>query len=74
MVDPTSAQSSAWIGQRCAAGPALASVRAAELHAVNLCSVADELEEAFWARLKSEPVSTTSGLVEQQRLFTRGRP
>jgi hypothetical protein len=71
MTKPTRAQALTWIAQWRSAGPALARVRAAELEEVDLWRVADELEEALWARLRSEPASQTSGLVEQQRLFHR---
>ncbi len=54
-----------------AAGPALARVRAAELESVDLWRVGDELEEALWARVRAEPAATSTGLVEQQRLFAR---
>lgn len=53
------------------AGPALARVRAAELEEVDLWQVGEELEEALWVRVRTEPVSQRSGLVEQQRLFAR---
>lgn len=31
------------------------------------------LSQAFWVALHSSPPSQTSGLIEQQRLFMRGR-
>lgn len=73
MTQPTKAQAQRWAAQWRAAGPALARVRAAELQSVDLWRVAEELEEAFWARVRSEPESDTSGLVEQQRVFARDR-
>lgn len=73
MIPPTSAEAHAWAAQWQAAGPALARVRAAELQAVDLWRVADELEEALWARLRADPDSRAPGLVEQQRLFARSR-
>ncbi|MEO6444525.1 MAG: hypothetical protein ABIZ91_16510 [Gemmatimonadaceae bacterium] len=74
MTQPTKAQAQQWAAQWRAAGPALARVRAAELRGVDLWRVADELEEAFWVRVHSEPDSRAPGLVEQQRLFARARP
>ncbi|MEX2180711.1 MAG: hypothetical protein WD771_01590 [Gemmatimonadaceae bacterium] len=71
MIKPTEAQAQAWMSQWRAAGPALARVRARELEAVDLWRVADELEEALWARVRAEPVDRSSGLVAQQRLFAR---
>lgn len=71
MIKPTEAEALAWMSQWRAAGPALARVRAAELADVDLTRVADELEEALWARVRAEPASRSSGLVEQQRLFAR---
>ncbi len=59
------------MGQWRSAAAALARVRAAELYAVDLLAVADELDEALWARRRAEPPSRTSGLVEQQRVFAR---
>ena len=53
------------------AGPARARVRAAELEGIDLWRVAEELEEALWVRVRAEPASQASGLVEQQRLFAR---
>ena len=53
------------------AGPALARVRAAELAEVDLWQVGEELEEALWVRVRTEPDSQAPGLVEQQRLFAR---
>ena len=73
MTVPTEAQARAWAAQWREAGPALARVRAAELHAVDLARVAEELEEALWVRVRTEARSVTSGLVEQQRLFARAR-
>jgi len=75
MTRPTDAQAQTWMSQWRTAGVALARIRAAELEEVGLWRVADELDEALWARVRAEPVSLTSGLVEQQRLFARaGRP
>ncbi|MBX9928725.1 MAG: hypothetical protein K2X99_07390 [Gemmatimonadaceae bacterium] len=73
MIKPTASQARAWMAQWRAAGPALAQVRASELEAVDLWRVADELEEALWARLRDEGPRSTSGLVVQQRLFARAR-
>lgn len=73
MIKPTDAQAHAWMLQWRAAGPALARVRADELATVDLWRVADELEEAFWARVRTEPAVQTSGLVAQQRIFARAR-
>ena len=67
----TAEQARAWMAQWHSAAPALARVRAAELEAVDLVTVADELDEALWARVRAEPLSRMSGLVEQQRLFAR---
>ena len=71
LISPTNAQAHAWMSQWRAAGPALTRVRAAELECVDLCRVADELEEALWARVRAEPVTPSSGLVAQQRIFAR---
>ena len=71
MTKPTDAQAHAWMAQWRAAGPALARVRAAELEGVDLWRVGEELEEALWIRVRTEPASEASGLVEQQRIFTR---
>lgn len=73
MTVPTEAQARAWAALWRAAGPALARVRAAELNAIDLVRVADELEEALLVRVGAEAPSVTSGLVEQQRLFARER-
>lgn len=73
MTRPTKLQAQRWAAQWRAAGPALAQVRAAELQHVDLWRVADELEEAFWARLRAEPQSAATGLIEQQRVFARAR-
>ena len=73
MIRPTDAQAQAWVSQWRTAGPALARVRAAELEVVDLWRVAEELEEALWARVRAAPESQASGLVEQQRLFARAR-
>ncbi len=73
MAPPTTAQAQRWAAQWRAAGPALARIRAAELQEVDLWRVADELEDAFWARIRTEPESLAPGLVEQQRLFARAR-
>ena len=70
---PTEAQARAWAAQWRAAGLALARVRAAELNAIDLVRVADELEEALLVRVRAEAPSVTSGLVEQQRIFARAR-
>lgn len=59
------------MGQWRSAASALAPIRAVELYAVDLIAVADELDEALWARCRAEPPSLTSGLVEQQRVFAR---
>lgn len=72
MIKPTTEQARVWAEHWRSAGPALARVRA-ELQAVDLWRVADELEEAFWVRFRQEPTSEASGLVAQQRLFARPR-
>lgn len=64
-------QARAWMAQWRAAGPALARVRAEELERVDVRVVADELDEALWARVRGTSPSRTSGLVEQQRVFAR---
>lgn len=53
------------------AAPALARVRAAELRVVDLANVAEQLEEALLARIRTEQPSLTSGLIEQQAVFAR---
>jgi hypothetical protein len=74
MDKPTNAQARAWAAQWRAAEPALARIRAAELAVVDLWRVADELEEALWVRVRSEPAALAPGLVEQQRLFGLATP
>ncbi len=73
MTTPTVAQARAWMAQWRIAATALAQVRAAELRAVDLSDVAEQLDQALWARIRNEPPSQTSGLVEQQRVFAQSR-
>lgn len=71
MIKPTAEQAHAWMAQWQAAGPALARVRAEELAVVDLWRVADELEDALWEGRRAESTERSSGLVAQQRLFSR---
>lgn len=52
------------------AGARLSELRREELHSVEVASVIESLTRAFEATLAG-PVRTTSGLVEQQAIFSR---
>lgn len=60
-----------WAARWQAAAPRLAAIRVAELRIVNVASFIHSMSDAFEAARATAPVSTTSGLVEQQRLFAR---
>lgn len=62
-----------WLAQWRAAGPELERIRLQELDAADLGQIADALEDAYRAAAPERARSTTSGLVEQQRAFHRGR-
>lgn len=63
-----------WLAQWRAAGPELERIRLQELATADLGRIADQLEAAFLEAGPERARSTTSGLVEQQRLFHRRRP
>lgn len=62
-----------WTARWQAAAPRLAAIRVAELRRVKVSAFIECLDEAFHAAQASAPVSTTSGLVIQQRLFAKRR-
>jgi hypothetical protein len=55
------------------AAPRLAEIRRRELETVHVAEVVRSLSDAFEASIRSIEPSSTSGLVEQQRLFARLR-
>jgi SpoU rRNA methylase family enzyme len=73
MLPPPDAQQRAWMQQWRSAAVALAQVRLAELLQADLARIAAELDDACLAAAKARGDAATSGLVEQQRLFRRGR-
>lgn len=62
-----------WTARWQAASPRLAAIRVAELRRVDVAAFIEGMSDAFEAARASAPVSMTSGLVAQQRLFARWR-
>ena len=60
-----------WMSQWRSAAVALARVRAEVLAAVDLARVANDLDDASIDAARARNVSTSSGLVIQQRIFGR---
>lgn len=58
-----------WAARWVAAAPRLAAIRAQELEHVDVAAFIESMNGAFEAARSSSPVSTTSGLATQQRLF-----
>jgi hypothetical protein len=67
----TEEQRKSWMAQWRSAGAELERIRLQELTAADLARIADVLEDAFLAAVPDRARSTTSGLVEQQRIFHR---
>jgi len=63
-----------WIEDWRAAGPVLESVRAEAIQQSDTAAAIEQLSDAFESARREWPAPTTSGLVEQQRLFARLRP
>lgn len=63
-----------WIEDWKAAGPVLESLRAEEIGRTDTAAAIEQLSDAFESARREWSPSTTSGLVEQQRLFARLRP
>jgi hypothetical protein len=64
----------AWIAAWRRAGPALERIRREELRRLDHRTVIASFDDAFLAINRHPRPDTTSGLVEQQRLFARLRP
>ena len=69
MTAPTDAQRRSWMAQWHSAAIELARVRQSELSQTDLARVAADLEDACLAAASVRGRSTTSGLIEQQRLL-----
>lgn len=64
---------SEWVARWEAAAPRLAAIRVAELRIVNVASFIIAMSDVFETARANASVSTSSGLVEQQRLFAQRR-
>lgn len=69
----TGATLASWVATWRAAGRALAAVKQEELSRLDTTTAQDQLEDAFAYALQHARATTTSGLVEQQRLLGRLR-
>lgn len=74
MTDPSREQLELWIAQWRSASVALAKVNAEEVRAANLAQIAEALDDVSIVAARARGVSTTSGLIVQQRLFKGARP
>lgn len=63
-----------WLARREQAFARIRELRVRELDRVDVAAVIDALEDAFQAAIRQLGPSTTSGLVEQQAWFAKGRP
>jgi len=72
MVKPTP-DDREWLRNWQAASPRLESLRRESLARVDVAKVIEVLTDAFEAALRHGPPRRTSGLVEQQALFMKGR-
>jgi hypothetical protein len=63
-----------WVEGWRAAGPALERLKWAELEQLETMKALDQLADAFDHAVRHAPRTTTSGLVEQQRVFALLRP
>ncbi len=63
-----------WIENWRAAGSVLEGIRAEAIRQSNTAAAIEQLSDAFESARREWSPSTTSGLVEQQRLFARLRP
>ncbi len=62
-----------WIAGWQAAAPVLEKLRNDSIRNSNTAQAIEQLSDAFESALRNYPPSTTSGLVEQQRLFAKLR-
>jgi len=62
-----------WLAGWQTAGPVLERLRAEAIRCSNTATAIEQLSDAFESALRHCPPAATSGLVEQQRLFTRWR-
>jgi hypothetical protein len=74
MSDPTRAQQLAWMAQWRSAAIALERVRVEEMAGADLARSAADLDDVSIVAARARGRQTTSGLVEQQRLFRGARP
>jgi hypothetical protein len=73
MIPPTDRQQRDWMTQWHSAAIELAQVRQVELASADLARIASDLEDACVASAQARGPAPSSGLIEQQRLLTRGR-
>lgn len=64
-------QQQAWMAQWRSAAVALARVRSQELASVDLARIAHDLDDVSVPAARTRGLSTTSGLIAQQRIFHR---
>ena len=62
-----------WVQAWKRAGPALCEVKRAELRSLSTREALDQLADHFAYALRKAKATTTSGLVEQQRIFMKLR-
>jgi len=60
-----------WLAGWQTAGPMLERLRAEAIRNSDTAAVIEQLSDAFESALRHYPPATTSGLVEQQRIFAR---
>lgn len=63
-----------WVEAWQRAGPLLAELRREEIRRADTAAAILQLEDAFQAALRQHQLPSTSGLVEQQKWFTRLKP
>jgi len=63
-----------WVGNWKAVGPVLERLRAEAIRRSDTAAAIEQLSDAFESARRHCSMPTTSGLVEQQRLFARLRP
>ena len=73
MSESEKAQTRAWVKNWQAAGPILEEIRAEEIRATDTVDAMEILDGMFTHAVETVPVRESSGLVEQQRIFSRAK-
>jgi hypothetical protein len=73
MSEQEKAQTRAWVRNWQRVGPVLEEMRADEIRATNTVEAMEVLDGMFTHAVETVPMRESSGLIEQQRIFSRAK-